>query len=310
VPENVVTNAPIAERLGVDERWIVVRTGVVERRVARPDERVSDLAAAAGARALERAGLDGDALDLILVATTSQDELMPGTAPLVADRLAASRAAVVDVGAACTGFVAALALAASQVESGRSETVLVVGADLLTRFCDPDDRRTAALFGDGAGAALVTAAEAGRIGPVVLRADGSEPDLFYATRADARIRMKGHETFQRAVARLAAITEEAVAASGLEIADIDLFVYHQANRRILGSVGERLGLTPARVVDCIARYGNTSAASIPLALAEAQADGRLVEGARVLIAAFGAGFTWGGLVVKWGDGDGLRGAGA
>jgi 3-oxoacyl-[acyl-carrier-protein] synthase-3 len=304
LPETTVSNAPIARRLGVDDRWIVARTGIVERRVAAPEERLSDLAAAAGERALEQAGVAGAELDAVLVATTSQDELMPATAPLVAHALGAYRASATDVGAACTGFVAALELAAALVESGRARNVLVVGADLLTRFCDPDDRRTAALFGDGAGAVVLTAASTGRIGPALLRSDGSEPDLFYASRRDAVIRMKGHETFQRAVARLAAVTEQAAAASDLPMDAIDLFVYHQANRRILTAVGERLGLPPERVVDCIERYGNTSAASVPLALHEAQADGRLVDGALVLLAAFGAGFTWGGVVVEWGAGRG------
>jgi 3-oxoacyl-[acyl-carrier-protein] synthase-3 len=302
LPETVVTNESIARRLGVDDRWIMARTGVSERRVAAPTERMSDLAAAAGARALERSALTGDELDHVLVATTSQDELMPGTAPLVAHALGAVRAAATDVGAACTGFVAGLDLGAAQIESGRADAVLVIGADLLTRFCDPGDKRTAALFGDGAGAVVMTPTDAGRVGPVLLWADGSEPDLFYADRTDAVIRMKGHETFQRAVARLSAVTEQAAAEAGLALNEIDLFVYHQANRRILAAVGDHLGLSAERVVDCIARYGNTSAASIPLALREAEADGRLVDGARVLIAAFGAGFTWGGVVVEWGHG--------
>ena len=305
LPETVVRNEPIAQRLGVDDRWIAARTGIAERRVAKPEERLSDLAAAAGARALERAGLRAEELGSVLVATTSQDELMPATAPLVAHALGATGAGATDVGAACTGFLAALDLGAAQIESGRAAAVLVIGADLLTRFCDPDDRRTAALFGDGAGAVVMTAGELDRIGPALLRADGSEPDLFYAGRREALIRMKGHETFQRAVACLTAVTEQAAAASNLELEDIDLFVYHQANRRILTAVGERLSLPAERVVDCIERYGNTSAASIPLALSEAEADGRLVEGARVLMAAFGAGFTWGGVVVEWGVGDGV-----
>lgn len=301
VPETVVTNAPIAARLGVDERWIVKRTGIVERRVAGAEERLSSLAAAAGRRAIVRAGLDPADLDAVLVGTTSQDELMPNAAPLVAAELGTENAAAVDVGAACTAFVAALGLAAGQIEAGRWNSVLVIGADVLTRHTDPDDKRTAALFGDGAGAALMTAASGGRVGPVILRADGGRRDLIYATRAEGRIRMQGHETFKHAVARLSEVTDEALSAAGIRADEIDLFVYHQANRRILDEVGARLGLAPERVVDCIERYGNTSAASIPIALAEAEADGRLVAGARVLVAAFGAGFTWGGAVLEWGN---------
>jgi 3-oxoacyl-[acyl-carrier-protein] synthase III len=300
LPETVVTNVPIAERLGVDERWIVERTGVAERRVARPDERLSDLAATAGRRALERAGLDPADLDMVLVGTTSQDELMPNAAPLVAAALGAERAAAVDIGAACTAFIASLALAAAHIEARRADTVLVIGADLLTRFVDPDDKRTAALFGDGAGAVVMTPAGFGRVGPALLHGDGIAPDLFYASRSEGRIRMQGHETFKHAVARLSEVTVEALAAAGLGLADVDLFVYHQANRRILRAVSEQLGLPGERVVDCIDRYGNTSAASIPIALREAEVDGRLPHGARVLLAAFGAGFTWGGVALEWG----------
>ena len=301
VPETVIANAPIAARLGVDERWIVKRTGIVERRAAGPGERLSTLAAAAGRRTIERAGLDPAGLDAILVGTTSQDELTPNAAPLVAAELEAGGAAAVDVGCACTAFVAALGLAAGQIEAGRWSSVLVIGADVLTRHTDPHDRRTAALFGDGAGAALVTAAGDARVGPVILRADGARRDLIYATRAEGRIRMQGHETFKHAVARLSEVTEAALSAAGVTAGEVDLFVYHQANRRILNEVAARLELTPERVVDCIERYGNTSAASIPIALAEAEADGRLVAGARVLVAAFGAGFTWGGAVLEWGS---------
>ncbi|HZO78232.1 MAG TPA: 3-oxoacyl-[acyl-carrier-protein] synthase III C-terminal domain-containing protein, partial [Solirubrobacteraceae bacterium] len=186
-------------------------------------------------------------------------------------------------------------------EAGTAERVLVVGADALVRYLDPDDKRTAALFGDGAGAVVVAAVEPpGRISNPVLRADGAQAELIYATHDERKIRMQGHETFQNAVQRLTEVTGQAVSLAETEIEDIDLFVYHQANRRILSAVGERLGLPEERVVDCIERYGNTSAASIPLALAEAEAAGTLVDGSRLLLAAFGAGFTWGGVVVDWG----------
>jgi len=271
--------------------------------VARPGERLSDLAAAAGRQTLARAGMDAADLDLVLVATTTQDELLPNAAPLVAAALDATRAGAIDVGAACTAFVAGLALGAAQIESERADTVLVIGADVLTRYVDPDDKRTAALFGDGAGAVLMTAAERGGMGRVILRADGTGADLIRAPYPEPTIRMRGHETFKHAVARLAEVSVQAMSAAGVEADEIDLFVYHQANGRITRAVGERLALPVERVVECIERYGNTSAASIPIALAEAEAGGRLVPGARVLVAGFGAGLTWGGTVLEWGQAD-------
>lgn len=300
VPQTVVGNGPIAARLGVDERWIRERTGIVERRVAQPEDTLSDLAADAGSRALARAGLHPAELDLVLVATTTQDDVTPNAAPLVATRLGASGAAAIDVGAACTAFISALSVACAQIESGRAGNALVIGADILTRFVDPDDRRTAALFGDGAGAVVMTGTERTRVGPVVLRADGTHADLIRAPREDPRLRMQGHDTFVHAVARMSEVSVEAAEAAGVTLDEIDLFVYHQANGRILRAVGERLDLPAAKVVDCIARYGNTSAASIPIALAHAEAAGLLSDGKHVLLAAFGAGFTWGGAVVEWG----------
>lgn len=311
VPSEVRTNEPIAARLGVDEDWIVARTGVRERRIAAAGEGVVDLAAAAASRSLEAAAVDPGAVDLVLVATMSHDQLSPAAAPLVADRIGATRAGAIDLDAACAGFVSAISLAASQVESGRAGTVLVVGADLMSRLLDPDDRATAALFGDGAGAVLLRAAEApGRIGPVVLGADGARSGLVTASRAEAIIRMKGPDTFRQAVDRLSEATLAAVAADGVALEEIDVFVYHQANKRILEAVGERLGLNSRRVVDCIARYGNTSAATVPIALAEAAEAGMLVDGARVLMAAFGGGLAWAATVAEWGLDPDLRSRGA
>jgi 3-oxoacyl-[acyl-carrier-protein] synthase-3 len=298
VPATVIPNAPIAERLGVEEEWIEVRTGIKRRHALAEGERLSDIAAEAGARALADAGVDPESVDLLLVATTSQDEATPNTAPLVATAVGAVNAAAIDVGAACTAFISALQVAASHVESGRAETALVIGADGLTRFLDHDDRRTAALFGDGAGAIVMTAADDGRIGPIVLRSEEAREMII--CRRDGKLSMQGHETFVNAVKRMSEITLETLARAGLDIDDIDLFVYHQANRRILVAVGDRLGLPSERVVDCIENYGNTSAASIPIALAEMQRAGRLNGGERVLLGAFGAGFTWGGAVLEWG----------
>lgn len=301
VPDAVVPNAQIAERLGVDDAWITGRTGIVERRVAGPEDTLTSLASRAGRQALDAAGLDAEDLDLILVATSTADHLMPGAAPLVAAELGAANAGAMDVGAACTGFLYALSMASAQIESGRSRHALVIGADTLSRWLDPDDRRTAALFGDGAGAVVMSALEgAGRVGPSVLRADGTRAESIMTQRDDSIIRMEGHDTFKHAVLRLTEVTHEALDAAGLELGDVDLFVYHQANQRILRSVGQKLGLEPERVADYIGLYGNTSAASIPIALAEAERAGRLVDGTRLLLAAFGAGFTWGGLTLEWG----------
>lgn len=303
VPETVVANAPIAARLGIEESWIVQRTGISERRIAADGERVSDLAAAAGERALAAAGVAAAELDLVLVATTSNDDLMPGASPRVAAALGAERAGAIDLNAACTGFVSGLALACGQIESGRAANVLLVGAEMMSRITDPDDRGTAAVFADGAGAVLLRGAEQGRIGPIVLGSDGANADLVLATRAEGITRMQGHDTFRHAVDRMAEASSEAAAAAGLRLADVDLFVYHQANARILRSVGDRLELPAERVVDSINHFGNTSAASIPLALEDARLAGDLEPGANVLIAAFGAGLTWGATVIEWGSAD-------
>lgn len=303
VPEIAVPNAPIAERLGVEEGWIEQRTGIVERRIAADDERLTDYAVRAGQRAIDEAEAEAGELDLVLVATISNEDLTPAAAPQVASSLGAGRAAAIDLNAACTGFVAGLALACGQIESGRATSALVIGADLMSRLTDPGDRATAALFGDGAGAVVLRACGRRRIGPVTLGADGANADLIRATREEALVRMAGHETFRHAVARMGEASVTAAELAGLNLADLDLFVYHQANGRILRALGERLQLRPERVVDCIGRYGNTSAASIPLALDAARADGTLVAGARVLLAAFGAGLTWGATVLEWGEED-------
>ncbi len=301
LPQQVVSNAEIAPGIGVDETWIERRTGIRNRRRAAPGDRVVDLAAEAGSAALVAAGIAAEQLDLVLVATISPDELTPNTAPQVAHVLGATRAGAIDIGAACTGFVSALALGASMIEVGRAERVLVIGAEILSRFVDQTDKRTAGLFGDGAGAVVLSAGDHGRVGPVVLGADGTAAPFLRADHTEQLIRMDGHETFRLAVSSLVACTREAVTLAGLELSDIDLFVYHQANRRILTAVAEALGAPADRVLDVIAEMGNTSAASIPLALAEASRDGLLEPGSQVLLGAVGAGFTWGATVVEWGS---------
>ncbi|MGI8945866.1 MAG: beta-ketoacyl-ACP synthase 3 [Thermoleophilaceae bacterium] len=300
VPQEVVLNEPISRRLGVDDAWIETRTGIRARHRAAPGETLAGLAAAAGREALERAELSPESVDLVLVATSTQDDLLPNTSPLVAAELGLARAGAIDVGAACNGFVAGLSLAAAQVETGRAEHVLVIGADIMSRVVNPDDRPTAGLFGDGAGAAVVSAGGPARLGPDVQRADGDVgPALIYAPNDERLVHMAGQDTFKHAVRRLSEATEMAAEASGWELEDIDVFVYHQANGRILRAVGERLQLRPERVVDCIGSYGNTSAATIPIALCEADRAGMLVPGARVLMAAFGAGFIWGAMTLEW-----------
>ncbi len=300
LPERSVANAPIAARLGVEESWIVRRTGIRSRRIAEPQERLATHATSAARHALERAEVDPAELDLVLVATTTADEVLPNTAPLVAHALGATRAGAFDVGSACTGFVSALSVGSAHVEAGRAQNVLVIGADFMSRITDPNDRSTAAVFADGAGAVVMCAADQSRIGPVVLGADGAGADSIFVERKEALIHMRGHETFREAVAKLSLVTLQATRAAGLGIEDIDLFVYHQANGRILSAVGERLELPSDRVVDCIAEFGNTSAATLPLALAVSEREGRLGPGERVLLGAFGAGFTWGATVVEWG----------
>ncbi len=299
LPETVVTNAEMSLQVGKPEEWIHTRTGIRERRFAQEGERLTDFAAAAGRAALAQAGVEAAQLDLVLVATMTPDEATPNMAPLVANLLGATNAGAIDVGSACTGYLAGLALAAAQIESGRADHVLLIGADAMSRIVDPASS-TAMLFADGAGATVLSATDGpGRVGPVLLRADGTGAEHLWATHRDRHLLMNGHETFKNAVTSMSAITRDAVAAAGLTLDQVDLFVYHQANGRIVRSVGERLGLDPARVVDCIEWVGNTSAASIPHGLDVARLDGRLRPGATVLLSAFGAGFTWGGAVVQW-----------
>jgi 3-oxoacyl-[acyl-carrier-protein] synthase-3 len=301
LPPRVVDTAELAPHFGVDEDWVVGRTGIRRRRFADPAMRLSDLAAEAARDALERAGLTAGELDLVLVATMTADELTPNAAPLVAHAIGATGAGAVDVGAACTGFLSALALGAAYIEAGRADHVLVVGAEVLSRYTDPDDRATAMLFGDGAGAVVLGGSgSGGGLGPVVLGSDGGGAGSIVLDRARGVIEMDGQETYRNAVARLTEAGLAAVDAAGIGLDDVDLFVPHQANARITRAVGARLGLPDERVVDCIGELGNTSAATLPLALAHAESEGRLHAGDTVLLAAFGAGFTWGGAVLEWG----------
>jgi 3-oxoacyl-[acyl-carrier-protein] synthase III len=300
LPKRRVANDEIAERTGVGTGWIEQRTGISERRYAEPGERVSELAVAAATAALQDAGLAAAELDMVLVATLTADEITPGVAPIVAHEIGAGGAAAIDVGAACAGSISALALATSLIEAGRARNVLVIGAEILSRLIDPDDRRTAPLFADGAGALVVSLDADGQIGPFVLGSDGAAAGVIRATRALGVLEMEGHETFLMAVQRLAECTEEVLDLAGLAIGEVDLFVYHQANSRILSAVADRLGLAHERVFDCLANLGNTGAASVPLALDEAVRTGALRSGDRVLLGAVGAGLVWGATIITWG----------
>ena len=299
LPDRVVANTEIAERIGVDSDWIVRRTGIRERRYAAQDERTTDLALAAARRALSDAGLKASDIDLVLVATMTPDELTPNTAPLLAHALGIGVGAY-DVGAACTGWLSALSAGAAQVETGRAGRVLVVGAEILSRIVDPGDKRTAMLFGDGAAAVVLGPDGDGEVGPILLESDGGMSETITASHDERLLHMDGHTTFNKAVKVLSDSTEEIAARAGVGLEDIDLFVYHQANGRILRSVAEKLELPEERVADYVGETGNTSAASIPLTLSLLREDGRLRPGQRVLLAAVGAGFTWGAGIIEWG----------
>ncbi len=301
LPPEIVANHSIAADAGVDGAWIERCTGIRSRRRVSSAAALVDLAADSGRAALIDAGLKGAELDLVLVATVSQETSMPNVAPQVATAVGALQAGAFDIGAACGGFLMGLATAVSFIESSRARKVLVVGADTLSRQTDPHDRGTAALFGDGAGAVVLSVAGAGGVGAIELGADGSLAGLIVTDARTGFIRMDGHETFKHAVSAMERATRSICARSALDLAaDLDLVVFHQANARITRSLVARLALPEERVVDCIAELGNTSAASVPLALAHARADGRLVAGSRVLLCAVGSGFIWGAALLEWG----------
>jgi 3-oxoacyl-[acyl-carrier-protein] synthase-3 len=300
LPDRVVTNDEIVQRLDTSDEWIVRRTGIRERRIIAPDQPLAELATRACALALEDAGRTAAEVDQIIVSTITPDRVTPGLAPYVALALGAERASAVDVNAACAGFVYALDQAAAQIESGRAGVILVCGAEALSRITDHDDRSTAPLFGDGAGAVVVAGGELELgCGGFVLGTDASQADMLYAERVDPMLRMEGREVYRHAIRRMVAATSEAIERAGLTIDDIDLFVAHQANVRILTATANELGLPPEKLMVNIDRVANTSSASIPLALAQAEAEGRLEPGAIVALSAFGAGFVWGSGVVSW-----------
>ena len=299
LPATVVDNAPIAERIGVESTWIEKRTGISARRRA-DTESLTDLSVEAGRRALAAAGLNPLYVDAVLVATSSSDDVVPQAAPMVAGALGANRAMAWDVGLACTGFLAGLQQGAALIESGRANTVLLIGADILGRYTDHDDKQTASLFGDGAGAAVLAPGGPAAIGDVVLGVE-AQRDLLYIDRTDNVVRMQGRLVYQQAIDQMERSCRELLSLAQLDIDDIDLVIAHQANGRIINAVRERFGLDPARVADYVGDLGNTSAASIPLALSLAADDGRLpAERGHVLLTAFGAGFSWGAALLTYG----------
>jgi len=311
LPERVVTNADLAKTLDTSDEWIVQRTGIRERRVAAPGELTSDLAVKAASRALEAAGIEASDVDLIVLATSTPDNTFPATAAKVQAALGITRGAAFDVQAVCTGFVYALATADNFIRAGQTRTALVIGAETFSRILDWQDRGTCVLFGDGAGAMVLRAvpsngssAERGVLS-THLHSNGRHYDLLYVdggvstTGTAGYLRMEGREVFRHAVECLASVVDEALAANGLSGRDVDWLVPHQANRRIIDAMARKLGLPAEKVVLTIDRHANTSAASVPLALAEAAADGRIRPGQLVLVEAMGGGLTWGAALLRW-----------
>ena len=310
LPEQVVTNEDFARRLDTSDEWIRTRTGIRERHYAAPDEATSDLATAAGRAALHDAGLTADDVDVIIVATTTPDHPVPATAPIVAARLGRTCTAF-DLNAACSGFVYGLQVGAGIAAGG--STVVLIGAETLTRYVDPDDRSIAVLFGDGAGAVVLQRDDASTIGPFDLGSDGSELEILWMraggsrepfdpiahAEASSRMSMRGGDVYRHAVTRMTSSSQIVLEAASMTIDDVDLMVGHQANLRILEAVGQRLGLPEDRCHVTVDRHGNTSAASIPLALDDARQQGLLDPGTRLLLTAFGGGLTWGSCVLTW-----------
>jgi 3-oxoacyl-[acyl-carrier-protein] synthase-3 len=305
LPEQIVTNADLAKIVDTSDEWIQERTGIKQRHKARDDEPTSDLATEAARRALADAGRTPEEVDLIVVATTTPDMTFPATASIVQRKLGAPVCIAFDVQAVCSGFVYALSVADGFVARGLAKCALVIGAEEMTRLLDWSDRSTCVLFGDGAGAMVVepreglgTKADQGLLG-FALRCDGTKTDLLYVdggpatTGSVGHLRMAGNQVFRHAVVNIAEAITAACEASGLEVAEVDWFVPHQANQRIIKGVGDRLGLDENKVISTVALHANTSAASIPLALDAAIQDGRIKRGDLVLLEAMGGGLTWG-----------------
>ncbi len=311
LPARTVTNQDLATQLETSDEWIRERTGIRERRIAAEGEYTSDLAIAAAQEALRSANLNANAIDLIVLATATPDETFPATATTVQARLGMTRGAAFDVQAVCSGFVYALAVADNFIKAGQAKNCLVVGAETFSRILDWKDRTTAVLFGDGAGALVLTAGQ-GEGTPsdrgiltTHLFSDGRHHDLLYVdggpskTMTTGYLRMEGREVFRHAVTKMSEAIDAALQACGLAASDVDWFVPHQANQRILEATARKVGVHPSRLVSTVALHANTSAASVPLALVSAIRDGRIKPGHLVLVEAMGGGFTWGSALIRW-----------
>lgn len=300
LPTASLDNAALAARLDISEDWIFQRTGIRSRGVVSEGETTSSLAVDACRTALARADLLPDAIDLVIVATATPDYQLPATASIVQAALGCSNAGAFDLNAACSGFLYALAQANALVESGTCRRVLVCGAEALSPIVDYSDARSCILFGDGAGAVVVESTVwGGSLGPFVLRSDGAEPELLHVRPDERLIRMDGREVYRRAVEGMTEVLTEVMSRAGVGLDDVDHVVAHQANARIVEAVAARLGMDYGKLVMNIESVGNTSAASIPLALAGAADQGRLAPGDTVALAAFGAGFAWGAGLLTW-----------
>ncbi len=310
LPDRIITNRELADRLETSDEWIRQRTGIGERRVAGPGELTSDLAFRAAQRALASAGMSGNDLDLLVLATATPDNTFPATAAKVQARLGMVRGAAFDVQAVCAGFIFALSVADNALRLGQARTALVIGAETFSRILDWEDRGTCVLFGDGAGALVLKAVSAASPGGRFvlsnhLHSDGRQYDILYvdggpsSTRSAGVLRMQGREVFRQAVQHLSEVIDEALHANRLSAADIDWLVPHQANSRIIDAMGRKLGLSANKIVMTIENHANTSAASIPLALEAAVDDGRIKPGHLVLMEALGGGLSWGASLVRW-----------
>jgi len=307
LPERVLTNADLEKMVDTSDHWIVERTGIRERHLAAEHETTSDLAVAAARQAIAAAGVDIAEIDLIIVATTTPDLIFPSTACLVQNKLGISNGcAAFDVQAVCSGFVYALSIADNFIRAGQARRALVIGAETLSRITDWNDRGNCILWGDGAGAVILVASETPGIISTHLHADGRYRDLLHvnggvSAGSDGKptMQMQGSAVFKMAVNTLDAIVDETLAANGLQKSDVNWLVPHQANIRIIQATAKKLGMSMDNVVVTVDRHGNTSAASIPLALDAAVRDGRIQAGEIVLMEAFGGGFTWGSVLIKW-----------
>jgi len=311
LPERVLTNEDLARMVDTDDAWITERTGIKQRHIAAEGELASDMAVAAASQALERAGRRARDIDLIVLATSTPDNTFPATATTVQARLGIHHGAAFDLQAVCSGFIYALATADNFLKAGSFKRALVIGSEVFSRILDWEDRATCVLFGDGAGAVVLEArpvrsasTDRGVLG-TYLHSDGRYKDMLYvdggpgSTGTVGHLRMQGREVFRFAVNKIASVIEESLEHHQLAPSDIDWFVPHQANQRILASTANKIGLDPGKIVITLERHGNTSAASIPLALNVGYEDGRLKEGDLVLLEAMGGGFTWGAALVRW-----------